>query len=72
MTTVCEVRTKSKLDPCSWDEVLAPSDARPSRQPGLPHSSSNKPPQSREVRFDKVVTGLLGLSDIIKPDMRSV
>jgi hypothetical protein len=32
MTNVREVPTKSKLDPCSWDEVLAPSDrsARPS------------------------------------------
>jgi hypothetical protein len=32
-----------------------------SRHPGLPHSSTNKPPRSREVQFDEVVTGLLGL-----------
>jgi hypothetical protein len=43
-TTICEVPTKSKLSPCSWDEVLASSDARPGRHPGLPHSPSNKPP----------------------------
>jgi hypothetical protein len=61
-TTIHEVPTKSISGPCSRDEVLAPSDARPGRQPRLPHSSSNKPPPRREVRFDKVVTGLLGLS----------
>jgi hypothetical protein len=33
----------------------------PDRHPGLPHSPSNKPPWSREGRFDKVVTGLLDL-----------
>jgi hypothetical protein len=36
---------------------------RPNRRPGLPHFPSNKPPQSREGWFDKVVTGLLGLPD---------
>jgi hypothetical protein len=43
-TTVREVPTKSKSDPCSWDEVLALSDVRPGRYPGLPHSPPNKPP----------------------------
>jgi hypothetical protein len=71
-TTISEVPTKSKLGPDSRDEVLAPSDARPGRHPGLPHSLSNKPPWSREVRFDKVVTGLLCLSGSIKPNMRTV
>jgi hypothetical protein len=66
-TIVREVPTKSKLGPCSQDEVLAPSDARPGHHPGLPHSPSNKPPRSWEVRFDEVVTGLLGLSGLIKP-----
>jgi hypothetical protein len=40
MTTICEVPTKSKLDPCSRDEILTPSDARLSRHPRLPHSPS--------------------------------
>jgi hypothetical protein len=31
----------------------------PGRHPGLPHSPSTKPPQSREMRFNKVVTKLL-------------
>jgi hypothetical protein len=43
-TIVYEVPTKSKLSLCSRDEVLAPSDARPGRNPGLPHSLSNKLP----------------------------
>jgi hypothetical protein len=47
-TTVGEVPTKSKSGLCSWDEVLAPSDARPGRHPRWPHSPSNKPPRSRE------------------------
>jgi hypothetical protein len=34
---------------------------------GLPHSPSNKPPRSREVQFDKVITGLLGLLGPINP-----
>jgi hypothetical protein len=66
-TTNCEVPTKLKSGPCSRDEVLAPSNVRPDRHPGLPHSPSNKPPQSREVWFDKVVTRLLGLPGPIKP-----
>jgi hypothetical protein len=45
--TICEVPTNSKLVPYSWDEVLAPSDTRPGHHPGLPHSRSNKPLQSR-------------------------
>jgi hypothetical protein len=64
--TICEVPTNSKLVPYSWDEVLAPSDTRPGHHPGLPHSRSNKPLQSRGVRFDKVVTGLLSLPPPIK------
>jgi hypothetical protein len=71
-TTIRKVPTKSKSGSCSRDEVLTSSDARPGRHPGLPHSPSNKLPQSREVWFNKVVTGLLGLQDPIKPDMRSV
>jgi hypothetical protein len=34
--------------------------------PDLPHSPSMKLPWSREVRFNKVVTKLLGLSSPIK------
>jgi hypothetical protein len=71
-TTVRKVPTKLKSGACSQDEVLSPSDARPDRHPRLPHSPSNKPPQSGEVRFDKIVTGLLGLSGPIKPHMWSV
>jgi hypothetical protein len=33
-TTIRKVPTKSKLVPCSRDEVLAPSDTRPDRHPG--------------------------------------
>jgi hypothetical protein len=68
-TIVHEVPTKSKSGPYSQDKVLAPSDARPGYHLGLPHSPSNKPPRSREVWFDEVVTGLLGLAGPIKPDM---
>jgi hypothetical protein len=71
-TTVREVPTKSNSGLCSRDEVLAPSNARPDHHSGLPHSPSNKPPRSREERFDKVVTRLLGLSGPITPDMQSV
>jgi hypothetical protein len=71
-TTVREVSTMSKSGPCSRDEVLAPSDAQLGHHPVLPHSPSNKPPRSKEVHFDEVVTGLLGLLGPIKPDMRSV
>jgi hypothetical protein len=60
-TTVGEVPTKSKLGPCSWDDVLAPSDAWPGHHTLLPHSPSIKPPRSREVQFDELVTGLLSL-----------
>jgi hypothetical protein len=49
-----------------------PAIVRPSRHPGLPHSPSNKPRQSKEGLFDKVVTKLLGLLGPIKPNMRSV
>jgi hypothetical protein len=38
-----------------------PAIVRPDCHPGLPHSPSNKPPCSREVRLDNVVTKLLGL-----------
>jgi hypothetical protein len=44
MTTVCEVPNKSKSGLCSRDDVLASSNARPGRHPGLPHSLSNKAP----------------------------
>jgi hypothetical protein len=40
---------------------------RPSHHCGLPHSPSNKPPQSKEGWFDKIVTRLLGLSGPINP-----
>jgi hypothetical protein len=66
MTTICDVPTKSKSGPYFRDEVLAPSNAHPSRHPGLFHSPSKKSPRSREVRFDKVVTRLLGLPGPIK------
>jgi hypothetical protein len=66
MTTIGEVPTKSKSGLCPRDEVLAPTDARPNRHPGLPYSPSNKPPRSREGQIDKVVPGLLGLSGPIK------
>jgi hypothetical protein len=46
ITTVCEVPTKSKPSLCSRDKVLSPSDVRLGRHPRLPHSPSNKPPQS--------------------------
>jgi hypothetical protein len=65
-TTIGEVPTKSKLGLCSRDEVLAPSDARSSLHTEMPHSPSNKPPRSREGRFDKVVPGLLDLPGPIK------
>jgi hypothetical protein len=61
-----EAPTKLNLGPYYQDEVLAPSDARPGRHPGLSHSHSNKPPRCREVWFDKVVTMLLGLPCPIK------
>jgi hypothetical protein len=63
---VWQPSTKSLL---SWN--WAPASGKKSH-PRLPHSPPNKPPQSREVRFNKVVTGLLGLSGPIKSDMRSV
>jgi hypothetical protein len=67
MITIGEVSTKSKSGLCPQDEVLAPTDARPSHHPGLPHSPSNKPPRRREGQVDKVVPGLLGLPGPIKP-----
>jgi hypothetical protein len=45
-STICEVPTNSKYVPCYRDEVLSPSNTRPGRHPGLPHSPSNKTPQS--------------------------
>jgi hypothetical protein len=72
MTTVGEVPTKSKSGLCFRNEVFALTDARLGHHPGLPHSPSNKPPRSREERFDKIVLGLLGLSGPIKPDMQPV
>jgi hypothetical protein len=52
----------------SWLPVIV----RPGRYCRLPYSPSDKPPQSREVRFDKVVTNLLGLPGPVKRDTRSV
>jgi hypothetical protein len=49
-----------------------PAIIRLSLYPRLHHSPSTKPPRSREVQFDKVVTKLLGLSGPIKSDMRLV
>jgi hypothetical protein len=72
MTTIRKVPIKSKSGPCSWDEVLAHSDARPGHHHGLPHSPFNKPPRNREVQLDEVVNRLLGLSAPIKPDMQLV
>jgi hypothetical protein len=46
-TIVREIPTRSKSVPWSRDEVLAPSNTRPGHHPGLPHSPSSKPPQSR-------------------------
>jgi hypothetical protein len=40
-TTVCEVPTNSKSDPCSRDEVLSLTNAWLGCHPGLPHSPSN-------------------------------
>jgi hypothetical protein len=65
-TTIHEVPTKSKLGLCSRYKVLSPSDARLGRHPELPHYLSNKQPQSSEGRFNKVITGLLGLPGPIK------
>jgi hypothetical protein len=45
----------------SWPPAIV----QPDRRHGLPHSLSNKPPRNREVWFNKVVTGLLGLSGSI-------
>jgi hypothetical protein len=39
-TTICEIPTNSKVDPCSQDKVMAPSNVRPGCHPGLPHSPS--------------------------------
>jgi hypothetical protein len=70
--TIREVPNKLKSSHCSQDKVLTPSDARPGRHPGLPHSPSNKPPWSREGWFDKVVTSVLCLPSPIKLDKWSV
>jgi hypothetical protein len=48
MTTIGKVPTKLKSGLCSWDEILAPTNAQPGHHSGLPHSPSNKPPRSRE------------------------
>jgi hypothetical protein len=47
----------------SWPSAIV----QPGRHRELPHPPSNKPPQSREVWFDKVVTELLGLLGLINP-----
>jgi hypothetical protein len=69
MTTICEVSTRSKLGPAPKMKSWLPVIIRPSCHHVLPHSPSTKPPRSREVRFDNVVTKLLSLSGPIKPDM---
>jgi hypothetical protein len=46
----------------SWFSTIV----RPSRHPILPHSRSIELPWSRKVRFNIIVTKLLGLSDSIK------
>jgi hypothetical protein len=68
MTTVHEVPTKLKLGPCSWDEVLPPSDhsARPSSW-AASFSLQQTTSRSREGRFDVVLTRLLGLLGPINP-----
>jgi hypothetical protein len=66
-TTICEVPTKLNLGPTPEMKSWPPAMVRPGRHPGLPHSPSNKPPQSRDVRFDKVVTKLQGLPGPINP-----
>jgi hypothetical protein len=71
-TTIHEVPTKLKLGPCSRDKSWPSAVVRPDHHSGLPHSPSNKLPRNREVWFNKVVTGLLGLSGIMKLNMRSV
>jgi hypothetical protein len=62
------VRQPSMKSLLSWNRVSAPgmksclpAIVRPGHHRGLPHSSSNKPPRSREGQFDKAVTKLLGL-----------
>jgi hypothetical protein len=72
MTTFHEVPTKSKSGPCSRDKVLVSVIIQPGCHPGLPHSPSTKPPQSKEGWFNKAVTKLLGLPGPIKPDMQLV
>jgi hypothetical protein len=60
-----------KSDCCSQDEVLAPSDTWPGHHPGA-SLSFQQATSNQGVRFDKVVTGLLGLSGPTKRDVRSV
>jgi hypothetical protein len=71
MTTICEVSTKSKLVPCSQDEVLAPNNTQLSYHPRasfLLQQTTSK----QEMWFGEAVTGLLGLPVPIKPDMQPV
>jgi hypothetical protein len=63
---IVHVAPRSKSGLCSRDEVLAPNDTRLGCHPRLSHSLSNKPPQSREGRFSKIVPELLGLPNPIK------
>jgi hypothetical protein len=60
------VPTRSKVGPCTRDEVLVPSNSSARPSSWLPHPPSIKLPWSREVWFNKVVTKILGLSDPIK------
>jgi hypothetical protein len=64
--TFHEVPTRSKAGPCTRDEVLVPSNSSARPSSWLPHPPSIKPPWSREVWFDKLVTKILSLSDPIK------
>jgi hypothetical protein len=64
--------TKLKSGPYSKDEVLAPSD-RPAHPSSWAASFSlQQTTLKQEVRFDKVVTKLLGLPGPIKLHMRTV
>jgi hypothetical protein len=71
-TTLHKVPTRSKSGLCSRDEILVPSDRSARPLSWATSFSLHKPPQSKEKWFNKVVTKLLGLPVLIKPDMWSV
>jgi hypothetical protein len=69
-TIIRKVSTRLKPVLCSWDEVLPSSYTWLSRHPGLPHSPSNKSPQSRGC-CDRTTSEMRGLSPkIISGDSR--